>query len=103
MRVLITGATGLLGSHLCRRMVADGHEVRILARATSDLTRLEGLPVERVTGDVTDRESVESAVKDREWVIHAAARIGEGERDEQMRVNVTGSGQVARSCRMAGV
>jgi dihydroflavonol-4-reductase len=105
MKVLITGATGFLGSHLCQRLVADGHEVRVLFRRTSDPTALLGLSVERVIGDITDPQSVQLAVRDQEWVIHAAANIDYWGRDlsQQMTVNAEGTRHVARSCRLAGV
>jgi len=105
MRVLITGATGFVGSHLCRRMVADGHDVRVLCRPSSDTTALDTLPIERVVGDVTDYGSVEKAVSDREWVVHSAAHIDSWQRRaaEQTRVNVDGTRHVARACREAGV
>ena len=105
MRVLVTGATGFLGSHLCRKLVTDGHWVRILARPTSSLATLEGLRVERIFGDVTDGESVRRAVQGQEWVIHAAANLNYWERDEavQTRVNVDGTRYVAQACRVEGV
>ena len=102
MKVLITGATGFLGSHLCRRMIDEGHAVRVLTRPKSDLTILDGLPVERVIGDVTDLDSIELAVRDQEWVIHAAA-IVTGDAARQQKVNVEGSRHVARACRGEGI
>lgn len=101
MRVLVTGGTGFLGSRLCRRLVAQGHRVRVLCRPTSDMRILEELPVERVLGDVTDRESVERAVRDQEVVFHAAADISYWGRDgeRQMRVNAEGTRHVAQACR----
>jgi dihydroflavonol-4-reductase len=105
MRVLITGATGFLGSHLCRRMLADGHEVRVLVRPTSDDRNLKGLAVERVVGDVTDSRSVGEAVRDQDSVIHAAAELSYWGRDaaRQERVNVEGTRHVARACREGGI
>jgi dihydroflavonol-4-reductase len=105
MRVLITGGTGFLGSHLCRRMVADGHAVRVLCRATSAIDVLDGLAVECVPGDVTDRSSVLTAARDRDWVIHAAARIGDsrGDAEAQWHVNVEGTRHVVQACLEQGV
>jgi len=105
MRVLITGATGFLGSRLCKRMVADAHDVRILVRPTSGLTRLEGLRVTPVLGDITDAESVRRAVKDRDCVVHAAADTNYWRQDpeRQMKVNVEGTRNVAQACRTEGV
>src|SRR5215469_9974853 len=105
MKVLITGATGFLGSHLTRRMVRDGHNVRVLARPTSDLSCLEGFPVTQVIGDITDPERVRLAVRDREWVVHAAADLNcqKENHERQMQVNVAGTRQLAQACRTEGV
>lgn len=105
MKVLITGATGFLGAHLCARMVAEGYSVRILCRPNSSLARLAGLPLEVVHGDVTDAKSVRAAVTGCVYVIHAAANLNywKGEEDWQMRVNVEGTCHVARSARDEGV
>ncbi len=86
-------------------MVAEAHEVRVLVRATSASAALAGLPLEKVIGDVTDRESLERAVKGCEWVVHAAANVSDWERDaeQQMRVNVEGTRQLAQVCRGEGV
>ena len=105
MKVLITGATGFLGSHLTRRMIAEGHDVRILCRPTSSYARLAGLNVEKVVGDITDASSLQAAVKNRDYVIHAAANVNywRGEEHWQTRVNVEGTRNVARAAREAGV
>lgn len=105
MRVLITGATGFLGSHLCRRMVSQGHDVRILYRAASELSVLDGLPLEKAVGDIADAESMRTAVRDREWVVHAAADLSYWGPQEAtlMRVNVEGTRHVAQACLAEGV
>jgi dihydroflavonol-4-reductase len=105
MRVLITGGTGFVGSHVCRRLLAEGHRVRVLVRPTSDGTSLDGLAVERVPGDVTEPWSVAAAAQGQEWVIHAAANLTYWGRDAawQARVNVEGTRNVIRACRQAGV
>lgn len=105
MRVLITGASGFLGSHLCRRMVQDGHQVRILCRATSNTRTFDDLPVERVEGDLTQPATLAAAVADRQWVVHAAANISYWKRDAvgQRVTNVDGTRYVADACRTHGV
>ncbi len=78
MRTLITGGTGFLGSHLVECLLAQGHEVRALARRTSDVRHLETTGVEIVVGDVEDYESLGPAVKGADVVFHAAARVTPG-------------------------
>ncbi len=72
MRVLVTGGTGFVGSWVVRELSARGHAVRVLTRPTSSLANLQGLPLERAEGDVTDRPSVERALLGCEAVVHTA-------------------------------
>ena len=74
---LVTGATGLLGSHLVQRLVERGEPVRALVRANSDSRALKDLPVEIVTGDLLDVPSLERAVAGVDVVYHCAARLGD--------------------------
>lgn len=76
MRILVTGATGFIGSRLCRALLADGHQVRALHRPRSPLQALAGLPVERVVGNVLDRESIDPCVEGMHAVIHCAGELG---------------------------
>ena len=64
MRVLVTGANGFLGAHVCRALLRGGHAPVAAARGTSDLWRLDGLAagVEKVTIDITDSGSVDHAL-----------------------------------------
>jgi nucleoside-diphosphate-sugar epimerase len=78
MRTLVTGSTGFLGSHLVERLLAQGHEVRALARRTSNLDHLSSTGVEIVFGDIEDCESLLPAVRGVEVVFHAAARVTPG-------------------------
>lgn len=76
MKVLVTGATGFIGSHLLDTLVERGDEVRILARCGEDVKRLAQAGVKVYCGDLTDRPSVEAAVDGVERVLHCAARTG---------------------------
>ncbi|MDP7039467.1 MAG: NAD-dependent epimerase/dehydratase family protein [Myxococcota bacterium] len=72
-RVLVTGANGLLGGHLVRELLAQGHQVNALVRPTSDTQTLAGLDVERFYGDVRDRASFRKAADGCELIYHCAA------------------------------
>ncbi len=71
--MLVTGANGLLGGHLVRELLSEGHQVRVLVRRQSNVTTLEGLDVERVYGDVRDFEAVSAAAHGCVLMFHAAA------------------------------
>jgi dihydroflavonol-4-reductase len=96
MRALVTGATGFLGSHLARRLCSVGATVRVLVRPTSDRSRLDGLSIEVVEGDVVEAESVDRAVDGADQVFHVAAFLEFGPRDPGMMelVNVGGTHNV---------
>lgn len=74
---LVTGATGMLGSHIAERLVARGRRVRALVRPTSDTRFLQGLGVELLTGDLTDPDSCARAVEGVQVVYHTAAKVGD--------------------------
>ena len=73
-KVLVTGANGLLGSHIVRQLLREYYTVRVLVRPHSDLRALSGLDAEFFMGKVTQKKDVENAVKDCDYVIHSAAR-----------------------------
>jgi dihydroflavonol-4-reductase len=62
--VLVTGASGFVGSHIVRLLVQQGRKVRVLLRKSSSVAALAGLPVEIVYGDVLDPASLRSAMSD---------------------------------------
>jgi dihydroflavonol-4-reductase len=73
VKTLVTGATGFLGSHVARALLARGEDVRVLVRPSSDLRALEGLAAERVQGDLRDRASLDRAMQGVQRVYHVAA------------------------------
>jgi dihydroflavonol-4-reductase len=73
MKCFVTGASGFIGSNLVHELVASGRRVKALVRADSDRRGLEGLPVEYVAGDVSNRELLKSEMKDCDWCFHCAA------------------------------
>jgi nucleoside-diphosphate-sugar epimerase len=75
--ILVTGATGLLGSHLVERLVARGSRVRTLVRPTSRTEFLETLDVEIMRGDLTELAACTAAVAEARLVFHCAAKVGD--------------------------
>lgn len=104
MRVLVTGATGLLGTEIVRELLLRGHAVRALVRPSSPIGGLEGTPVEIARGDVLDPASVRAALADREAVVHTAGipRIGADPR-QTFAVNAHGVEVVLEAALQAGV
>jgi dihydroflavonol-4-reductase len=73
MKCFVTGASGFIGANLVHELVARGHSVIALVRSTSDLRGLRGVEFERVEGDVTERERLQSSMRGCDWCFHAAA------------------------------
>jgi nucleoside-diphosphate-sugar epimerase len=73
----VTGATGLIGSHLAEQLAARGERVRALVRPTSDTSFLERLGVEFVRGGLDDRAALQRLVNGANVVYHCAARVGD--------------------------
>jgi len=92
MRAFVTGGTGMLGSHVCQRLISDGHEVTALVRATSDRSALEELGVTFVEGAIPgEAEALARALAGQEWVFHCAAMVDDwADREAMYEVNVTG-------------
>ncbi len=105
MKALVTGGTGFLGSHLCRRLVAEGWDVAVLCRASSNAEPLKNLPVTKIVGDLTVPDDTDKAVKGRDAVFHAAAHLSYwGKQKEiQQAINVAGTRNVAEACLRRGV
>ena len=98
MRVLVTGATSLLGRVVTRRLLARGDDVTVFQRHPS------GLRVREVLGDVADRQAVQVAVIGAETVIHAAAKVAVvGRWAEFQKTNITGTANLLDAARMADV
>lgn len=106
MRVLVTGATGFIGSHTVAALTAAGHDVRVLVRnpdrIPGSLGAL-GLDPEVVLGDMTDPAAVAPAVAGCDAVIHAAAQIGVGGGGPADRANLAGVRTVVGAAVDAGV
>jgi dihydroflavonol-4-reductase len=104
VKVLVTGGTGFLGEHLVRVLVAQGDEVKVLARTGSPL--LGELGVEVVRGDlVSDADALARALAGVEGVYHLAGLVSRDPDDGQrmMRLHVDGSRALMYAAKQAGV
>lgn len=100
-RALVTGGTGLVGSHVIERLVRDGWSVRALVRAPSPM--VERLGAECVTGDVLDRGEFDRATSGCDAVFHNAAAITpNGGWEAFRRVNVDGTANAISAARANG-
>src|SRR5260221_3235890 len=104
MKVLITGATGLLGGHLIRELQQRHEQIRALVLPVENTERLVEQGVEVVRGDVTDASTLGSAVKEIELIFHLAGMMGVWRPLAAYRlVNVTGSENLYQAAQQAGV
>ena len=102
---LVTGASGFIGSAVCRHLAQKGLLVRALHRPASDLSGLEGLRVERWVGDLFEPEGLARAADGVRWVFHVAA-VAEYWRQRPAQVirgAVEGTRNVVQACLQAGV
>ncbi len=77
MNVVVTGATGFVGSSVTRALLERGDAVRVVARESSNRTSLAGTAVEWRTADLTQPTSLDGIFEGADAVIHAAGRLGE--------------------------
>ena len=104
MTTLLSGATGFVGSAVARVLLQRGHQLRLLARASSDRRNLAGLDAEVVTGDLTDPASLARAATGCRYVVHVAAdyRYWVPDPDAMLRANVDGTRAIMRAAKAAG-
>ena len=97
--VLVTGATGFTGSRLVHKLVQAGLRVRAIARPSSNLAPLDGLPVEWHRGNIYDQEVVLRAAQGVQYIFNVAAIFREAKiaDEEYHRVHVTGTQLLARA------
>jgi dihydroflavonol-4-reductase len=105
MTTLVTGASGFLGSHVARQLVARGEEVRVLMRASSTNRAIGDLSLEYVTGDLRDAHSLERALAGVKCVFHVAAdyRLWAKKSRDIYDSNVGGTKNLLDAAKRAGV
>jgi len=102
---LVTGGAGHLGNVLVRELLSRGERVRVLILPGEDTQSLEGLPIERVEGNVLDTESLINAMRDVDVVFHLAGLVSITEDKSHLLqlVNVDGTRNVISAARQAAV
>ena len=105
MTTLVTGASGFLGSHVARQLVARGEDVRVLMRASSTNRAVADLSLEYVTGDLRDPASLDRAMKGVKRVFHVAAdyRLWARRSKDIYDSNVGGTKNLLAAAERAGI
>ena len=105
MKVLVTGANGFVGAHLCRHLAEQGAMVRALVRNPTNANHLNGQSIDVVKGDILDLQSLERVTQDCEQVYHLAAIVKFFTRNpkEMRAANTQGTRNVLTASNKAGV
>jgi dihydroflavonol-4-reductase len=105
MKVFLTGSTGFIGSHVAHACAAKNIELRLLTRKTSSLAAIERVPAQMVVGDLSQPESLRSAIRGCDALVHVAADYRLWVRDPKLMyaVNVEGTRGLLRIAREEGV
>ena len=103
-KTLVTGGTGLIGSHVARALLQRGDDLRLTVRASSKTDNLEGLECETVRADIHDRRSLRRALKGVDRVFHVAGYTSlRAPAARLYRINVDGTRTALEECLRAGV
>jgi dihydroflavonol-4-reductase len=105
MKVFLTGATGFVGHHVAKALAAEGADLRMLVRKTSNLANLEGIEGETHVGDLANAESLKPALAGCDAVVHVAAdyRLWIPKPEAMYRANVDGTRDLLKLARETGV
>jgi dihydroflavonol-4-reductase len=105
MKIFLTGATGFIGYHVAKALAAEGADLRLLVRKSSNLSNLEGIAGETVVGDLAKPEELKGSLDACDAVVHVAAdyRLWIPDPAAMYHVNVDGTRDLLRLAREAGV
>lgn len=103
MKVLLTGVTGFVGSHILPRLVAEGHSVHAVLRDAAKQARPTGASVTFIAGDVVSGAGLDEAVAGCEAIIHLVGIIMEGRGATFEKVHHEGTQNVLTAAKKAGV
>ena len=102
--ILVTGASGYLGRNIAKALLAQGHEVRGLARSEASAAVVRSLGVTPVRGDLMDPASLRRAMQGVSWLVHAAADTNHGRSTKaQEETNLQGTRNVYDIAHASGV
>jgi uncharacterized protein YbjT (DUF2867 family) len=103
MRVFLTGATGFVGGQVLKRLLAEGHSVRALARDPAKAKLPSSNRLELVPGDVTENSGLDGGIKNCNAVIHLVGIIVEAGKSTFERVHHIGTRNVVEAARRNGI
>ena len=103
MRVLVTGGSGFVGGHIARALSAEGHELRLLVRRTSNTSFVDDLVFERTAGDLRQPDTLRAACRGMDAVVHAAAVLRAVNHADFLASNREGTSTLAQAAASADV
>lgn len=105
MNTAVTGGSGVVGQAVVRHLIADGHEVRALARSDESAALLAEMGAEVTRGDLLDAGSIDSLVRGRDWMFHIGGvnELCSADPYRVWKVNVEGTRIVLGACRRGDV
>src|SRR5260370_15149525 len=105
MKAFVTGATGSVGGTVARLLAVQGADLRLLTRSSSPTANIDALKAERVTGDLTDPESLKKGMQGCDFVFHVAAdyRLWVRDPEQMYRANVEGTRALLQAAQQTSV
>jgi len=98
VKILITGATGFIGSHLVDRFLTNNNDIKVIVRKSSNLRWIENLPVELSYASFYDISALEEVVKDVDYVYHVAGLTAAKNYDEFLKANRDATKNLLQAC-----